>query len=65
MPEIHHGLKADFKIKKGEKTTYFVKLIKWFSGCSSPAFGVSSKIIAPNSNICSEYPIGLSYNGIS
>jgi hypothetical protein len=60
----HHGVKADFTIKRGQKISYYVKLIKWQS-CSSPAFGVSEKIIAADSSICSEYPIGASYKGPS
>lgn len=60
-PNIHYGVKADFTIKPGQKISYYVKLVDWYEGCSSPSFGVSSKVVAPNANICGEYPVGISY----
>ena len=42
------GVKADFTIKPGQKISYYVKLVDWYEGCSSPSFGVSSKNIAAN-----------------
>jgi hypothetical protein len=61
--DIHRGVKANFTIKPGQKISYYVKLIKWYYLCSSPAFGVSAKIIDGNQDICKENPIGASSKG--
>jgi hypothetical protein len=46
-----------------KKIKFYIKLVKWYPACSSPAIGMSKKLMAPEDNICSEFPVGISYKG--
>jgi hypothetical protein len=53
LPKDHMGIKPNYPVKRGQKLSFYIKIIRWI-GCGSIGFGASPKMVAEINKNCGE-----------